>query len=423
MAAPVEHIQREIASLETATADLSDQFNKIYTEYLTAFGKAMRQQLVLAAYHICTRSYPDAFLRLSVSQRQKLQTNLREIGNQVQSHLSAQLEQLLTSKQDVDIGTALLPDGLSMPMRLLEEAVMMVHDLDGRSLSSFNLGFSASDKAEQSDAESASGQPLEPTHEKSASDSESQADQADEFDNQTEPAPHTNLGQDNPPPLEAVHPTSESPSEPHTSEANTPFTGVRDFPLDLIERVISSASSSTVPPPVAIPPGSPMALAHRNAFLEKHLQRILQRSSRKANQLLQEAKILPPLPDMVLAAAAESDQLAETHPSPPNVLNVLIDMPRDLENLEQQRDRQDEDEDENEDERDHEPRRVTRLVAINLRLSDIEFADPTLSAWRTQVRELTAKLQQLGKRYQKKLRERAIAEAEAAWRASWVDEL
>ncbi|MBD0334265.1 MAG: hypothetical protein ICV62_02150, partial [Cyanobacteria bacterium Co-bin13] len=75
------------------------------------------------------------------------------------------------------------------------------------------------------------------------------------------------------------------------------------------------------------------------------------------------------------------------------------------------------DADEADDERD-----MTHLVAIHLRLSDIEFADAQASLWRSKLREAVGKLKQLGSRYQKKQRELAIAEAELAWRSTWYDE-
>jgi hypothetical protein len=63
-----------------------------------------------------------------------------------------------------------------------------------------------------------------------------------------------------------------------------------------------------------------------------------------------------------------------------------------------------------------------RIVAVNLRLSEIEFADPALSAVRNQIRNLSNKGSKLQREYNKKQRERAVARAEAAWRASWFDD-
>jgi hypothetical protein len=68
----------------------------------------VRQQLVLAAYHLCTQAYPEAFLALSKAEREKLQESLRKLGRQGQTHIeelvnldnvSATLSLLLNSKE------------------------------------------------------------------------------------------------------------------------------------------------------------------------------------------------------------------------------------------------------------------------------------------------------------------------------------
>jgi len=62
---------------------------------------------------------------------------------------------------------------------------------------------------------------------------------------------------------------------------------------------------------------------------------------------------------------------------------------------------------------------VTPIVAINLRLSEIEFTD-VKGGRRNQIRNLEMQLKLLGRGVLKS-RERAVAEAETAWRrASWL---
>jgi hypothetical protein len=61
-------------------------------------------------------------------------------------------------------------------------------------------------------------------------------------------------------------------------------------------------------------------------------------------------------------------------------------------------------------------------MAINLRLGEIEFADAMLSSYRKQIRSVLLQLNRLGQEYQKKQRERSVAQAEAAWRAIWSDD-
>ncbi|MDF5707861.1 MAG: hypothetical protein PUP90_09340 [Nostoc sp. S4] len=151
---------------------------------------------------------------------------------------------------------------------------------------------------------------------------------------------------------------------------------------------------------------SPIELAKWQHNLEQVTQEILKKVSHDANLLLQKAGVLPQkLPEPILAAAAaaaaESESSTEVMPGPPNLLNLVIEI---------------------ENEQQSEDSGLTQIMAVNLRLGEIEFADPALSSERRQIRSILVQLNKLEREYQKKLRERAIAEAEAAWRASWFED-
>ena len=75
-----------------------------------------------------------------------------------------------------------------------------------------------------------------------------------------------------------------------------------------------------------------------------------------------------------------------------------------------------------EDAEEDDDAKVTRIIAINLRLSEIEFADINIAAWRDKIRSLNGKLSQLQREYRKKQREVAVMEAESAWRSSWYED-
>ncbi|MEJ1932877.1 hypothetical protein WDZ92_21930 [Nostoc sp. NIES-2111] len=148
---------------------------------------------------------------------------------------------------------------------------------------------------------------------------------------------------------------------------------------------------------------NPVELAQWQKRVEEGTQRTLRKVSHEANVLLQKADILPQkLPEPILeAAAAASEASAEMMPGPPNLLSLVIEI---------------------ENEQDEEESSLTQITTINLRLGEIEFADPTLSSSRSQIRHVLGKLNQLGREYQKKQKERSIAEAEAAWRSSWYED-
>ena len=283
MARAIERIERDIAALKEAIRAIATELQSAYASYLNTLGLAVRKQLILASYHLCTQGYPENFLHLSLNQRQQLQQAIRKLG-QVAS------EQLLTCIKSEEVGE------------------------DG-------------------------------------------TDGTDEGD-----------GQDG-----GV--TSSSPLILGTS----------------------------TPEPLTLDTSNPIELAKWQHNLEEVTQEILKKLSHDANLLLQKAGVLPkklPEPILAAAAAAASEASAEVMPGPPNLLNLVIEI---------------------ENEQQSEDSELTQIMAINLRLGEIEFADVTLSSERRQIRSILVQINKLGREYQKKHRERAIAEAEAAWRASWFE--
>lgn len=85
-----------MASLSEDVAAIALELHARYSEYLQRLGQSVQQQLILASYHICTQVYPDTFLRLSFSARQKVQQNLQGASKQAQQSFCSLLE---TSQQ------------------------------------------------------------------------------------------------------------------------------------------------------------------------------------------------------------------------------------------------------------------------------------------------------------------------------------
>ncbi|MEA5506425.1 hypothetical protein VB735_25610 [Halotia wernerae UHCC 0503] len=174
-----------------------------------------------------------------------------------------------------------------------------------------------------------------------------------------------------------------------------------------ISSTVSNPEELYIPSPrylTSPDPSNPVELAKWQQGLEHQTQQTLKKVSHEANLVLQKADILPkklPEPILEAAAAAASEASAEVMPGPPNLLNLVIEI---------------------ENEQDAEDSSLTQLMAINLRLGEIEFADAALSSDRKQIRNILVRLNKLGREYQKKQRERSIAEAEAAWRASWFED-
>lgn len=153
----------------------------------------------------------------------------------------------------------------------------------------------------------------------------------------------------------------------------------------------------------------PPRLAQWQHSLEQAIATELQTVSYAVNRTLQQAGVLPGnLPEPLLEAATKAES-GEVGSGKPNLLNLLVETRKDSEG-------------EGSASEDSKPHNLLHIIAVNLRLAEIEFADVAVGTARNRIRQLLAQLRNLGRDYQKKQRERAIAEAQAAWRAGWYDE-
>lgn len=317
--------------LEVTLNAFAAELKHSYTSYLTNLGQAVRQQLMLASYHLCTQGYPEAFLNLSFDRRQQLQQEIRQLGN-----LAAQQLPSLTQGQ---------------------------------------LEFPVIDEDEEDEEYG------EDEDEEYGEDDEDEDDEADDaIDDETLTDSH-----------------EDTQSQEKNVAASLSQSLKKHFPNSkvTVAKIILNLSS----------PGdmsNPISLLLWQQYIEGAIAQILRQVSRNTNRLLQSAEILPKkLPEPIMeAAATSSEAAAESIPGPPNLLNLVIEV-------------------DNEDK--SQELAMTKLMAINLRLLEIEFADATISSGRQKIRNLLVQLNKLGKQYQKYQRERAVAEAEAAWRASWVE--
>jgi hypothetical protein len=287
MVGSIQRIEQDLAAMDEAIGAISQEFHSAYSTYLNGLGQAVRQQLVLASFHVCTQGYPEQFLNLSYNQRQQLQQMLRNLAQQTQEELLAQLHVPVVPEPSQTLGL-----------------------------------FDELDQLEQNQA-----------------------------------------------------PVS-LPAQPEKNEQSTL---------------------------------TPLHLAQWQQDLERAIAQELQAASHAANRLLQQVGVLPrKLPEPILEVAARADT-SEVGGSTPNLMNLLVEASG---------------ENATEKEPSDETKRnsVMHVVAIHLRLSEIEFANANLAAARSQIRTLLSRLKVLGREYQKKQRERTIAAAQDAWRASWTED-
>ncbi|MFZ4640284.1 MAG: hypothetical protein ACOYMP_07800 [Nodosilinea sp.] len=377
MVRPVEIIRKEMDSLNQATHLLAEEFNRLYTSYLDSLGGVLRRQVVMATYHLCTQVYPDRFLALTLAQRQALQRDMRQLGEKANSWLqglldpSIDLDMLEAIDQTPESGSTTVVD--SQPD--LSEADLEQPQAEESQEGDLVTQVLASEERED-----------DPQSERAEIRVKRSGDRGDDF------------------------------SLPFLLKRMVMAALAEDLGEDLGNRLFSGEQIT------------PTQLAKHHIFLEQQMRDLLQQISKRANQLLQSAQVLPKLPDGVLNAASEADVGPSRGRSVPNILNVMVALsPEREETLQDQVEEalMDEEEDQEEDEEQEEDPKespMTHLAAINLRLSDLEFNDVQSSLWRGKLRTALVQLRKLGKHYQKLQRELAISEAEHAWRAIWHDD-
>ncbi|MEG4146695.1 hypothetical protein [Microcoleus sp. Pol12B5] len=310
MVRPKERIEQDLAGLEEALAALNLEFRSTYEGYLTALGQAVRQQLILACYHLCTQAVPESFLKLSFEGRQKMQQSVKA--------LAAASEEKLRS--------------------LVTESV-------------------ADEEIEEEEEEE---------EDEDDFDEEEDEEEEDEADDKEEDEKEKNQ-------VSAIN-----------------------YLFSLANYQLPSANS-------------PESLARWQNSIEKSIVHILKLLSRDTNRLLQQSGILPSqLPEPVLEAASQAESSGDSVAGPPNLLNLIIETDASSASRKLAAATF--------------GSRALHITAIKLRLSEIEFADAGTSAWRQQIRNLSVKLNSLGRDYQKKQRELAVVEAESAWRSSWFED-
>ncbi len=286
MARPLDIIDQDIAELEQAAQNLAGQFQKTYAHYLIALGQAIRQQLILAGYHICTQGYPEQFLELTLTQKQQLQEKLRSIVKEAQTEAIALLEDPKPEESPV----VLIVEGLSEEGTPAEDITLVEEEL-------------------------------------------------------------------------------------------TPLEEIAD----------------------------PENLAKWQDRIESGIVDLLKQVSHETNQALQSSGICSQNVPAMLLEATEKLPHSEAMGGPPNLITLTLEA-QGTEELPPM------------------PglaaliKGPVHIMAVHLRLTDIEFADSRVSASRGQIRNLSGRLNSLKRDYHQKQRERAIAQAEAAWRASWFDE-
>lgn len=81
MVRKIQEVKQDLTNLEEKVATIHDNLIYFYGEYINVLSISIKKQLVLAAYQVSTQKYPEQFLKLSFTQREKFQKKIREIAH------------------------------------------------------------------------------------------------------------------------------------------------------------------------------------------------------------------------------------------------------------------------------------------------------------------------------------------------------
>jgi hypothetical protein len=87
MTGRLNKLKQDLKNIETEVVNLAEKMREKYQIYLDLLGDSLYKQAIGAVYHICTRCYPGEFLALSHSNRQKLQEDIKTLGQEAKVSL------------------------------------------------------------------------------------------------------------------------------------------------------------------------------------------------------------------------------------------------------------------------------------------------------------------------------------------------
>lgn len=118
MTKSIQQVNQELEKLRSASMAIAVELEQLHSGYLELLGQSLKQQLIAACFQICTRLYPQSFLDLSLSEKQQLQQQLRQLSIQ----LSADLQRIIAQKE-----LEPEPTGLNLMAELIKNLPKVQH--------------------------------------------------------------------------------------------------------------------------------------------------------------------------------------------------------------------------------------------------------------------------------------------------------
>jgi hypothetical protein len=403
MAQSVEQINQSMQALEQQARDLGEQLYQAHQLYRQALSNTALQQLTMACFTLCTEAYPQEFLALAVPQRHQLQAHIRRLAQQMQQDLAHVPHPDTTVSMSPQL-PAVKPDRPSAGAEILF--------LDGPSVG--NLSDPVADPvidpvADPEPARSSEDKPVSPL----ASPSRDILDTT---------GLESALGEALSEVLEEAFANAESGDRGPAPRGFTIEDELRAlFSMDAVRGKVPMVPTNTVE-----------TVNFWQEQVEEQTRRYLRQTSAAMNQMLQREGILPSqIPAALLEAATLTEggdpfgktphlmrmvlEAREKKPSPPPGERLSDDEESNSGNSRKRRR-----DDRSKGEKKQRPNAIVPLVAVQLRLAELEFHDTNSIAHRRRISELLHQLKALTQDYQKKQREQAIAQAKLAWRSTWT---
>lgn len=441
MTGSVEQLTQKIASLDRQTDDLKAKLDQTYGVYLQVLARVFQQQTLQACYQICTEGYPQEFLALSMTQRAELQQRLKQIVQKT-SEIFPQLlihpppvppvqmsgfftltpEQFMASQNFMAIGQQDQTSDAQRDDQDLEEEDEMDEE---------------DDEMEEDDEERTTTYTLDLTDPAMLSDFSAGvvSSQMEAIGEILGDAEMTDMEDED---MEEEDDEDENDEEDRSNEPR------RGRMTEADARELQAILSQVAAAITAKEPQTPVdrVLSWQDS-IEHGIREQICLASYQVNQALQSVKLIPQqVPDRALEAASRADGDGMTKIS--HVIQMLVEMGQDDQAAERSSDRSDDRATDNDqtDQRTDENRgklsqfsskpskadrrkpqeripKLTHVIALQVRLAEIEFQDPLLMRWRRSIRELSLELQTLTRDYRKYQRKRSVAEAQVAWRSTW----
>ena len=131
MTKSIQQVEQNLANLKSQVAEIATELEELHRDYLELLSQSLKQQLILSCYQICTQLYPQAFIDLSLSAKQDLQQNLRQLSLELQPQLVKLVEQKELESEPTELNLiAKLIENLPKSKRQADDRVENVSEND-----------------------------------------------------------------------------------------------------------------------------------------------------------------------------------------------------------------------------------------------------------------------------------------------------